>query len=63
MAATYTGLVPDTFKDGAEVVAKGTLTPENGLNVIPDGIMAKCPSIARTPPARKLDQGGVAQKL
>ena len=44
MTATYTGLVPDTFKDGAEVVAKGTLTPENQLTVVPDGIMAKCPS-------------------
>ena len=60
MAATYTGLVPDTFKDGAEVVAKGTLTPENGLTVIPDGIMAKCPS--RYTAGAKLDNG-VAQKL
>jgi cytochrome c-type biogenesis protein CcmE len=42
--ASYTGLVPDTFKSGAEVVAKGTLTAENKLNVVPDGIMAKCPS-------------------
>ena len=25
--ATYTGIVPDTFKDEAEVVLKGTLTP------------------------------------
>jgi cytochrome c-type biogenesis protein CcmE len=42
--ATYDGLVPDTFKDGAEVVAKGTLTADNQLQVVPDGIMAKCPS-------------------
>jgi cytochrome c-type biogenesis protein CcmE len=42
--ATYSGLVPDTFKSGAEVVAKGTLTPDNKLDVVPDGIMAKCPS-------------------
>jgi cytochrome c-type biogenesis protein CcmE len=42
--ASYTGLVPDTFKSGAEVVAKGTLTADNKLDVIPDGIMAKCPS-------------------
>ena len=27
ITATYNGLVPDTFKGGAEVVAKGTLTP------------------------------------
>ena len=26
--ATYTGVVPDTFKDDAEVVLKGTLSPE-----------------------------------
>jgi cytochrome c-type biogenesis protein CcmE len=44
ITATYDGLVPDTFKDGAEVVAKGTLTADNQLAVVPDGIMAKCPS-------------------
>jgi cytochrome c-type biogenesis protein CcmE len=44
ITATYTGLVPDTFKSGAEVVAKGTLTADNQLAVVPDGIMAKCPS-------------------
>jgi cytochrome c-type biogenesis protein CcmE len=42
--AGYTGLVPDTFKSGAEVVAKGMLTDGNKLDVSPDGIMAKCPS-------------------
>ena len=31
ITATYNGLVPDTFKDGAEVVAKGTLTADNQL--------------------------------
>jgi cytochrome c-type biogenesis protein CcmE len=44
ITATYNGLVPDTFKGGAEVVAKGMLTPDNQLAVVPDGIMAKCPS-------------------
>ena len=44
MSANYTGLVPDTFKSGAEVVAKGSLGPDNVLQVVPDGIMAKCPS-------------------
>ncbi|HEY2899943.1 MAG TPA: cytochrome c maturation protein CcmE [Polyangia bacterium] len=42
--AFYTGLVPDTFKSSAEVVAKGTLTADDKLDVVPDGIMAKCPS-------------------
>jgi cytochrome c-type biogenesis protein CcmE len=41
--ATYSGIVPDTFKDEAEVVLKGTLTPE-GFQVAPNGVMAKCPS-------------------
>lgn len=41
--ASYTGIVPDTFKDGSEVVVKGTLGPE-GFLVEPNGVMAKCPS-------------------
>jgi cytochrome c-type biogenesis protein CcmE len=41
--ARYTGVVPDTFKDEAEVVLKGTLS-EDGFHVAPNGVMAKCPS-------------------
>ena len=41
--ARYTGVVPDTFKDDAEVVLKGTLATD-GFSVVPDGVMAKCPS-------------------
>ena len=41
--ATYTGVVPDTFKDSSEVVLKGTLGPD-GFSVAPNGVMAKCPS-------------------
>ncbi len=41
--ARYTGIVPDTFKDGSEVVIKGTLGPD-GFQVEPNGVMAKCPS-------------------
>ena len=44
ISANYTGLVPDTFKSGAEVVAKGTIGSDNVLQIVPDGIMAKCPS-------------------
>jgi len=44
ITATYEGLVPDTFKSGAEVIVKGTLTADNQVAVVPDGIMAKCPS-------------------
>jgi len=42
--ARHTGLVPDTFKDEAEVVLKGRLTPQGYFQVAPDGVMAKCPS-------------------
>jgi cytochrome c-type biogenesis protein CcmE len=41
--ARYTGIVPDTFKGGSEVVLKGRLGPD-GFAVDPNGIMAKCPS-------------------
>ncbi|MPZ21610.1 MAG: hypothetical protein GEV06_27520 [Luteitalea sp.] len=41
--ATYSGVAPDTFKEGAEVVVKGRLSPE-GFAVEPNGVMAKCPS-------------------
>ena len=41
--ASYTGIVPDTFKDGSEVVLKGHLGP-NGFAVDANGVMAKCPS-------------------
>jgi cytochrome c-type biogenesis protein CcmE len=42
--ATYTGVVPDTFKGEAEVVLKGTLSPDGLFTVSPNGVMAKCPS-------------------
>ena len=41
--AYYTGIVPDTFKEGAEVVLKGTLSGD-GFHVEDKGVMAKCPS-------------------
>jgi cytochrome c-type biogenesis protein CcmE len=40
----YTGLVPDTFRSGAEIIASGRLVGDGGLDVVPDGIMARCPS-------------------
>src|SRR6185436_7148113 len=43
VSASYTGIVPDTFKDGSEVVLKGHLGP-GGFSVEPNGVMAKCPS-------------------
>jgi cytochrome c-type biogenesis protein CcmE len=41
--ATYTGIVPDTFKDESEVVLKGRLAAD-GFHVAPNGVVAKCPS-------------------
>jgi cytochrome c-type biogenesis protein CcmE len=53
VAARYTGVVPDTFKDGSEVVLRGQLGP-HGFDVSPNGVMAKCPSkyeASKTPAA------------
>jgi cytochrome c-type biogenesis protein CcmE len=43
IAASYVGIVPDTFSDDAEVVLKGKLE-RNVFRVAPNGVMAKCPS-------------------
>lgn len=42
--AYYTGIVPDTFKEDAEVVLKGRLASDGSFHVEKDGVMAKCPS-------------------
>ncbi|HKY22606.1 MAG TPA: cytochrome c maturation protein CcmE [Vicinamibacterales bacterium] len=42
--AAYTGILPDTFKDEAEVVLKGRLVSDSSFQVEPNGVMAKCPS-------------------
>ena len=42
--ASYTGILPDTFKEEAEVVLKGRLTSNDHFAVDPNGVMAKCPS-------------------
>ena len=41
--ALYTGVVPDTFKDEAEVVLRGKLSAD-GFHTVPNGVIAKCPS-------------------
>jgi len=55
--ASYTGIVPDTFKDEAEVVLKGVLS-KDGFAVHPNGVMAKCPSKYE----KQVDTTGVAAK-
>jgi cytochrome c-type biogenesis protein CcmE len=42
--ATYTGILPDTFKEEAEVVLQGRLLTDSHFAVDPNGVMAKCPS-------------------
>jgi len=42
--AHYIGWVPETFVSGNEIVAKGRLDGDGRLEVVPDGIMMKCPS-------------------
>ena len=49
--ASYKGIMPDTFKNEAEVVLKGRLTP-GGFHTDPNGVMAKCPS--KYEPAKKV---------
>ena len=44
ITAFYSGVVPDTFKEDAEVVLKGTLNKDGTFSVSPDGVIAKCPS-------------------
>jgi cytochrome c-type biogenesis protein CcmE len=41
--ASYRGIVPDTFKDEAEVVLRGRLMPQ-GFETEKNGVVAKCPS-------------------
>ena len=43
ITADYSGVVPDNFKNGAEVVLKGQLHGA-AFAVEPNGVMAKCPS-------------------
>jgi cytochrome c-type biogenesis protein CcmE len=42
--ARYTGSVPDLLRVGVEVVVKGRLEPDGVVDVVPDGIMTKCPA-------------------
>ena len=56
MNITYTGVVPDTFKDEAEVVLRGNLTADGGFHTDPNGVIAKCPS--KYEAASKLASGG-----
>ncbi|HEY7376562.1 MAG TPA: cytochrome c maturation protein CcmE [Polyangia bacterium] len=52
----YAGWVPDTFRSDAEIIVKGRLGCDNALEVVPDGIMAKCPSkYAADPPPPDAD--------
>ena len=55
--ASYTGVLPDTFKETAEVVLKGHLTDDGNFQVAPNGVMAKCPSKYEQVPEYDLKTG------
>ena len=55
--AVYSGVVPDTFKDEAEVVLKGQLAGTT-FQTEPNGVMAKCPSKYQAAEASALDPSG-----
>jgi cytochrome c-type biogenesis protein CcmE len=55
--ASYTGVLPDTFKEEAEVVLKGRLTNDGNFQVSPNGVMAKCPSKYEEAPKYDLKTG------
>jgi cytochrome c-type biogenesis protein CcmE len=56
ITATYTGVVPDTFKSDSEVVLKGELSA-SGFKVQPNGVMAKCPSKYEAQPGSATPSG------
>ena len=56
ITATYTGVVPDTFKSDSEVVLKGELSSA-GFKVQPNGVMAKCPSKYEAKPGSATPSG------
>ena len=56
VSATYTGVVPDTFKSDSEVVLKGMLSSD-GFKVQPNGVMAKCPSKYEAKPGSATPSG------
>ena len=56
VSATYTGVVPDTFKSDSEVVLKGMLS-KDGFSVAPNGVMAKCPSKYEAKPGSATPSG------
>ncbi len=57
VAVELRGPVPDTFRDGAEIVATGHLRRAGGVSsdfvFVADGLMAKCPSTYNTPDGPK----------
>ena len=57
VTAVYSGIVPDTFDNHAEVVATGYLDGDT-FHVNPDGIMAKCPSKYEEKPSVDADVAG-----
>jgi len=56
LPVVYSGMVPDAFKQGADVVVEGSWTP--GQAFAADSLLVKCPSKYEAPPESSLDEGG-----
>jgi cytochrome c-type biogenesis protein CcmE len=41
--ARYTGSLPDSFRSGIHIVARGALAADGSLDIEPDGIVTACP--------------------
>lgn len=58
MTVSYDKPLPDTFKEGIEVIAEGKLSQDGGV-LVADNVIAKCPSkYEGGPPTAKESMGG-----
>ncbi len=52
----YSGMVPDAFKQNADVVVEGSLTPAGTFEA--DSLLVKCPSKYEAAPEDQVKEGG-----
>ena len=52
----HSGVVPDAFKQGADVVVEGSLTPTGTFEA--DSLLVKCPSKYEAAPEDQVREGG-----
>ena len=56
LPAVYSGMVPDAFKEEADVVLEGSLTPAGTFQA--DTLLVKCPSKYEAAPEDQSSEGG-----